>query len=103
MSKTTISLLELFKTFPDAESARKYLEETMWPHGAVCPECGCLDRITTRKGGYYRCNFCKLDFTIRTGTIFGRSHNDPFLSFPWRWGLPVSGHAPESVGKVLCS
>ena len=34
----------------------------------------CLDRITTRKGGYYRCNPCKQTFTVRTGTIFGRSH-----------------------------
>ena len=73
-SKSTISTLELFKMFPDAEAARKYLEATMWPHGPVCPECGCLDRITTRKGGFYRCNPCKHDFTIRTGTIFGRSH-----------------------------
>jgi transposase-like protein len=72
--KITISTFQLFKMFPDAEAARNYLEATMWPHGPVCPECGCLDRITTRKGGYYRCNPCKLDFTIRTGTIFGRSH-----------------------------
>ena len=26
-----------------------------------------------RKGGFYRCNACLLDFTIRTGTIFERS------------------------------
>ena len=32
------------------------------------------DRITPRKGGYYRCNACQLDFTVRTGTIFERSH-----------------------------
>jgi len=31
-------------------------------------------RLTTRKGGFYRCNKCKLDFTVRTGTIFERSH-----------------------------
>lgn len=31
-------------------------------------------RITTRKDGYYRCNACKLDFTVRVGTIFERSH-----------------------------
>lgn len=74
MSRSTISTFQLFEMFPDAEAARKYLEETMWPHGPVCPKCGSLDRITTRKGGFYRCNPCKLDFTIRTGTIFGRSH-----------------------------
>ncbi len=72
--KITISTYQLFKMFPDADAARMYLEATMWPHGPVCPECGCLDRITTRKNGFYRCNPCKHDFTIRTGTIFGRSH-----------------------------
>ena len=72
--KTTISTFELFKMFPDQEAARKYLEARLWPNGVYCPECGGLDRITTRKGGYYRCNPCKLDFTVRTGTIFGRSH-----------------------------
>jgi transposase-like protein len=33
-----------------------------------------MERVTARKGGYYRCNACKEDFTVRTGTIFGRSH-----------------------------
>lgn len=70
----TISTFELFKLFPDAESARLYLESRLWPNGCRCPVCGLGDRITTRKGGYYRCNQCKEDFTVRTGTIFERSH-----------------------------
>ena len=72
--KITISTFQLFKMFPDQETARKYLEGRMWPKGVKCPTCGSTDRITTRKGGYYRCNFCKVDFTVRTGTIFERSH-----------------------------
>lgn len=74
MSKSTISTFELFARFPDAESARVYLEGRLWPSGTVCPECKSQERITTRKGGYYRCNACQLDYTVRTGTIFGRSH-----------------------------
>lgn len=70
----TISTFELFKLFPDAESARVYLESRLWPNGCRCPVCGLGERITTRKGGYYRCNQCKEDFTVRTGTIFERSH-----------------------------
>ena len=27
-----------------------------------------------RKAGFHRCNKCQIDFTIRTGTIFERSH-----------------------------
>ena len=74
MSRSTISTFQLFEMFPDQESARRCLEARLWPHGPVCPECGGLERITARKDGFYRCNPCKLDFTIRTGTIFERSH-----------------------------
>jgi transposase-like protein len=74
MSKSTISTFQLFEMFPDAESARLYLESRLWENGAICPTCKSGARITTRKGGFYRCNACKLDFTVRTGTIFERSH-----------------------------
>src|ERR1700735_1110607 len=74
MSRSTISTFKLFEMFPDAESARKYLESRLWKDGVKCAKCKSGDRITERKGGFYRCNSCKLDFTIRTGTIFERSH-----------------------------
>jgi len=74
MSRSTISTFKLFELFPDEPSARAYLESRLWPDGVRCPECKGVERITTRKDGYYRCNPCKLDFTVRTGTIFERSH-----------------------------
>ena len=74
MSKSTISTFQLFEMFPDQETARVYLESRLWPNGPRCPVCGLGERITARKGGYYRCNQCKEDFTVRTGTIFERSH-----------------------------
>ena len=74
MSKSTISTFQLFEMFPDQETARVYLESRLWPNGPLCPVCGIGDRITARKGGFYRCNQCKEDFTVRTGTIFERSH-----------------------------
>jgi transposase-like protein len=74
MSRSTISTFQLFEMYPDQESARVYLEERLWPNGPTCPDCGAADRITVRKQGYYRCNPCKLDFTVRTGTVMERSH-----------------------------
>lgn len=75
MSKSTISTFQLFALFPDEATARTYLEGRLWPNGTVCPTCKSGERITTRKAaGFYRCNACKLDFTVRTGTIFERSH-----------------------------
>lgn len=74
MSKSTNSTVQLFEMFPDQETARVYLEGRLWPNGVRCPACGLGGRITTRKGDFYRCNQCKEDFTVRTGTIFERSH-----------------------------
>lgn len=74
MSRSTISTFQLFQKFPDVETARKYLEGRLWPNGVTCPTCLKGERIGTRKGGFYRCHACKLDFTVRTGTIFERSH-----------------------------
>jgi len=74
MCDVTISTFQLFEMFPDEEAARTYIEARRWPTGAVCPTCQEAKRITPRKGGYFRCNPCKVDFTVRTGTIFERSH-----------------------------
>jgi transposase-like protein len=77
----TFTLAEMFPNardadpglFPNQDVARTYLENARWPNGVVCPHCSC-QRITFRKGGFYRCNGCQIDFTVRTGTIFERSH-----------------------------
>lgn len=74
MSKSTISLLQLFKLFPDDDAARAYFEAQRWPNGPVCPACGEAKRIwhNQNRPGYYRCNADKLVFTVCTGTIFER-------------------------------
>jgi transposase-like protein len=75
MSKSTISTFQLFELIPDAETARLYLESRLWPDGVICPACKSGERITVRKDGQYACNACaKFVFTVRTGTIFERSH-----------------------------
>jgi transposase-like protein len=73
-TKSAISTFALFERFPNQEAARLYLEGRLWPNGASCPVCGLPDRITVRKAGYYRCNQCAEDFTVRTGTVMERSH-----------------------------
>jgi transposase-like protein len=73
MSRSTISTVQLFERFPDQEAARIYLEGRLWPNGPVCPQCG-TSTLTVRPNGFYRCNPCgKFTFSVREGTIFGRS------------------------------
>ncbi len=75
MCKVTISAFEFFKRFPDQEKARDHIEALRWNGSPVCPHCAEAARIQKRKlDGYYRCLACKTDFTVRTGTIFERSH-----------------------------
>jgi transposase-like protein len=76
MSKSTISTFELFRRFPDQEAARVYIEGRLWPEGPKCSACGLGERVTARadKPGFYHCQQCLEDFTVRTGTIFERSH-----------------------------
>ncbi len=74
MSRSTISTFKLFEMIPDNETARLYLEARLWPNGTICPDCQSGERVTVRKrGGFYHCNACNFDFTIRTGTVFERS------------------------------
>lgn len=73
-----VNLLQIFEMFPNAEAARVYLEDQRWGGQPVCPHCSGFEKITARKGkrlGYYRCRECNgPEFTVRTASIFERSH-----------------------------
>ena len=97
MNRTTISLIELFNRFPDQESARSYMEATRWPEGAICPYCKETGRIGKRKGGCYRCNACRKDFTVRTATIMERSHI-PLQK--WLYGMYMLVTSRKGVSSV---
>ena len=75
---TAISVYELVKKFPNEESARLYLEQHRWNGKPICPECGCIQNQHKKqrngKAGYYGCYHCNAVYTVRTGTIFERSH-----------------------------
>jgi transposase-like protein len=67
--------------YTDAEKAREHLEAIQWPHGPSCPHCGNIDptRIVKLQGkstrpGVYKCNECRLPFSVTVGTVFERSH-----------------------------
>jgi transposase-like protein len=65
--------------FHDEEAAYAYVEARIWPHGAVCPHCGGVDRVGKMQGkstriGAYKCYQCRKPFTVKVGTIFESSH-----------------------------
>jgi len=78
MCKVTISAYQMIENFPDEESARIYLELRRWNGNPTCPKCEKTDKQYKQKRkskeGYYLCGHCKQVYTVRTGTIFERSH-----------------------------
>ena len=97
MSKTTISLLELFQRFPDQDTAISYIEQQRWPDGVSCPHCQERKRIGSRKGGYYRCNACMEVFTVRTKTPMERSH---IPLHKWIYGMYLLVTARKGVSSM---
>ena len=66
--------------YHDEDAARKHLEEMRWPKGEItCPHCGVIGQSREVGGesmgpGWYYCEACQDKFTVRTGTVYERSH-----------------------------
>jgi transposase-like protein len=63
--------------FTDEAKAEAHMEADRWADGVFCPLCGSVN-VTKMGGatqaGMFMCNGCRGKFTVRTGTIFERSH-----------------------------
>ena len=72
--ETTISTFEFFELFPSEDAAIEYFELLRWWGDVYCPYCD-SERVTKLKQRpYYLCNHCRQKFTVRTDTVFERSH-----------------------------
>jgi len=78
MCRVTISAFQMIQNFPDEDVARTYLELRRWNGSPTCPKCGAQSRQyrVKRDGteGYFECGSCRFVYTVRTGSIFERSH-----------------------------
>ena len=66
-----VSLIRLFRMFPDDEAAEKWFIHTRWPDGMACPRCGSvnINKKTTHKTMPHRCRDCRRYFSVKKGTI----------------------------------
>ena len=67
---------QLFKLFPNNETAEVWFITTRWPNGVACPTCGSVNvqARRTRKPQPYRCRDCRKDFSVKTGTLMQASN-----------------------------
>ncbi len=70
-----ITLTQLFKMFPDDETARRWFEERLWPSGPHCPRCGSKDVVEIKHPTMtHRCRDCrkagsKALFSVKVGSV----------------------------------
>ena len=71
-----VSVIELFRMFPDDETAEAWFEQQRWPDGRrFCPDCGSerYAAVASRKPMPYRCRDCRSYFSVRKGTVMQSS------------------------------
>lgn len=71
-----ISVIELFRMFPDEATSRKWFEDIRWPEGQRhCPHCGSLNTsaVKNEKPMPYHCTECREYFSVKTGTVMHSS------------------------------
>lgn len=65
----TMSVVQLFKRFPDEDACYAWLEGVRWQGEPVCPHCGGMDKVVADpRPRHYRCKDCRKRFTATTGT-----------------------------------
>ena len=70
----SISVFDFLELFPTEEAAIKHLESVRWGDTIVCPHCESERTSRQRQYQYHQCKDCRKKFTVRTGTVFERSH-----------------------------
>lgn len=70
----TLSNKEFFNLFPNEKAARKYVEKIIWGRSAICPKCRGKRNTPRPKHKGYRCRKCRIDFSVKKGTLFEGSN-----------------------------
>ena len=71
-----LTIIDLFRMFPDDAAAEKWLEDQRWPDGRkCCTECGSMNCavVANRRPMPYRCRDCRSYFSVKKGTVMQSS------------------------------
>ena len=71
-----LSLVELFRLFPDNRAAEQWIIRSRWPDGIECPHCSSDDVQVGAKHNTmpFRCRSCRKRFSSKTGTLMEGSN-----------------------------
>lgn len=86
--------------FHDEAKATAHMETDRWPNEVNCPLCGSLNvhkMAGKTQAGMFLCNDCRGKFTVRTGTVFERSH---IPLHKWLLALHVMAASKKGVSAL---
>ena len=77
-----ISLVQAVEMFADPDFTEQWFVDQRWPTGVECPRCDSSDiqHRTNRKPQPFRCNACRMDFSVKTYSLM---HSSPLPLKTW--------------------
>ena len=86
------TIFEFNQWFPDEESCMKFLIQSRWPDGFVCPRCGFTEHFWKGARGLLQCKQCGYQASPTSGTVMHRSRQPLRLWF--QAAYLVTTHTP---------
>ena len=88
---------QLLRWFPDDQACLDYLAKLRWPHGFVCPACGCQQFWRTG-AGLWMCRQCARRTSVTAGTIFHRTRTPLSTWFAAIWFVTSQKNGMSALG-----
>ena len=76
------------------------MENLRWSKNVVCPHCDSKRTSRQKVYQYHQCKDCRKKFTVRTGTIFERSH---IPLDKWLYGMYILQTARKGISSLQLS
>jgi len=104
-----ISLIEVFGMFPDDLIAEQWFERRRWGESGRpghCPICGSVEKIravVSRDPLPWRCEACRRNFSVRTGTVMHRSRIglQKWAVATYLWAMSLKGVSSMRLHRDL--
>lgn len=62
--KSKMSIMDFQKKFDTEDKCRDFLFELRFPHGFVCPHCGCSEYGNIKSRHLYQCKGCRKQISV---------------------------------------
>ena len=79
-----MTIVQIYKKFPNRAACIKHLENVRWKKDAVCPYCGSSKSSPLPLEQRHHCNTCNTTYSVTAKTIF---HNTKIDLQKWFLGL----------------